>query len=206
MSKNINLKRSSLIIMCLIGLVVLEYGCKKDPATSPGCHPSSQQKVVGISNPVLLKWTENYYTETDASEPVAYDSLIIRMACQTEELTSTRTSSTNSGLYALRIAYPSICWELKSVNIMGEINGQNVDLTNHFRMHIGGGSYSEYYPITNDKVFQDEVADKLTYWGNFLNFKMETQPDVLGEYSFTITYRNWDNTSYQVVTDKVVIE
>lgn len=116
------MKRNILLLLGLVGLVALEYGCTKE---GPSCSGSSAWRVTGLESVSFYENTTGgpVFVPLSGSQP--YDKLVISVNTQTEEIVS---SYSGSKVYA--VLPPSCTWQPDSLAVIRD--GENI--TDRFTM------------------------------------------------------------------------
>lgn len=192
------MKRNTLLLFTLIGLVLMEYGCKKDNLPQGNsCDGTQTMTVIGVSEPYIFLKDGSIYESIDSNETVAFDRFVIRTSFESK-VALERTSNLNYGAYAFMAPRVTMCWPIQKVEVLANFDTEQVDVTSYF--HLSIDNLDEGVAINNDQEFIDEISSKVSYTSNVLNFFMVAKPDRLGECTFTLRFKHSDNTSYEVTT------
>ena len=199
-SNNTFLQRSTLVIFILLGLVVLEYGCKKEEVIEHKCKDSDMYKITDINSVSMLEQTAFDLQDLEEGDTVKFSDLIMQVNFN-QETVMLEPSSSNYGAYALRAFIP-VCWNMNSINIVNEI--ENEDVSGNFTVDK---LYNAEPPfdITNDDTFKQQLADQLIEAPAILEFKMKNAPSEIKTYKFQFTFGNTDGTAHRYTTQSITI-
>ncbi|MGB0850382.1 MAG: hypothetical protein ACPGTP_03990 [Bacteroidia bacterium] len=192
------MKRHTLLLFILSGLVLLEYGCKKDkPPQGNSCDGSQTMTAVGVWEPYVFLKNESIYESIDSNQSVAYDSFVIRTSFESK-VAAEETTYSNYGAYAIMAPRVTMCWPIEKVEVLANFETEQIDVTSYF--HLSIDNLNEGVGISNDQRFIDDISSKVSYTHNVLNFFMVEKPDTLGECTFTLRFKHSDKSSYEVTT------
>jgi hypothetical protein len=146
------MKRNILLLIGIIGLVALEYGCTEEPIT---CSGSSEMQLTKINRLDYLVQDSAGAVSELWGERVAYDILIYSVIFDWERLAS--LSSLNFSVYA--VTAPFTRWKPDSLVVLE--NG--IDVTEQFAVN----SYESIEEYLSADIYQ---------YGSELRFRLRTAP------------------------------
>ncbi|MDB4107132.1 hypothetical protein OAD66_01310 [Bacteroidia bacterium] len=164
------MKRNILLLFGLLGLLVLEYGCKKEPLS---CGGSSEMQVTGIQEVHCFMLDSNNQLAALSKDEAPYDKIVYRVVLDWERIADTHFS--NYSAYANLAPYTN--WKPQEIIILYN----EIDVTDHFTI-LGYPSIADYL---DESPFQV---------GQYLHFSMLQVPEAAGEKTFEFKILESDTT------------
>lgn len=196
-------KRNIIVAFFLIGLVALEYGCKKDPAPEEQCNTKEVKTVTGVSGTFLLEEVDNRFQELESMDTVSFENLVIRNQLVANFVKHSREHSNYSAL-ALAFVPDPLCWDLSAIQILGQIGSETYDFTSEFV--VSSSTYNrDKFGITNDDAFRNTMREQVKWAPGALDMFWVETPPKFGQYHFTIKYTNTNGTEFEAVTLPIII-
>lgn len=174
------MKRNILLLIGILGLVALEYGCKEEPLS---CGGSSEMQVTGIQGVQYFLLDSNNQLAALNQDEAPHDKIVFRVVMDWESIASTQYS--NYAAYATLAPYTY--WKPQEIIILDS----EVDVTEQFSV-LGYTSIADYL---NDSAFQG---------GQYLHFTMLQAPEDSEEktYEFIIVE---SDTTYNIQSKSLLI-
>jgi hypothetical protein len=174
------MKRNILLLIGILGLVALEYGCQEEPIS---CASSSEMSITGINTLEYLEVdSANQFTEL-SNDQVPYFNLRYRIVLDWESIAGLVYS--NYSAYA--VTAPFTRWTPDSIQVLENAN----DVTKLFTVD-GYSNIPEY------------LEDSQNQYGNYLYLKMLNAPEKEANRTFTFKIYNGEDR-WQINSKPIVI-
>ncbi len=172
------MKRNILLSFLLLGLIVLEYGCAKEPMS---CSGSSEMTITGFREMVYLRLDSSAGEEPLTADSVAFDELLYGLVFDWERIAS--NGCANYSAYA--VTAPFTRWKPDSISIVEN----EVDVTAQFKVN----SYESVAVYLSEDQNQN---------GNYMYFSLKS---IAQEEQRVFTFKLYDkNGEVYEITSKAL--
>ncbi|PCJ64171.1 MAG: hypothetical protein COA58_14410 [Bacteroidetes bacterium] len=197
------MKRNSILIFILLGLVIFEYGC--DRGNRGGGNPSGYV-VTGVESTNLVE-IDTFNRELGTLKNIAvFGQFKIKTTFIAESVVTIECG--NYAAYAIPQPALLITLPLDSIKIINVIKDDSLDMSSSFEVSVGSDYYVTEYKIqiTNDSLFSRETELAGSQRPLSYNFYLKNQPQEILDYRFLITYYATNGDVFETSTEQFAIK
>lgn len=192
------MKRNVLLLIGLLGLLILEYGCKKDPSPKGLCEDANV-KVTNLFFSQTFHRDNTIYGIVEPNDTVAFDSFIVQSFFNYKYVKSTVPKS-NYAAYAIVAPIAKTCFEVENLTVELEQRGRLEDVTSLLYC------YNQKMPYPGIKAegtqtFYNTLSESLACTPLGLSLYMYTKPEVSGKVRVKITITNKQGEFFVTFSD-----
>ncbi len=197
------MKRNLFLIIGIMGLVLLDYGCQKDPTTLQTCE-DRDAKITNIYISNMFERGGGVYSVIDPGDSVTFESFILQTGFNIRYVTSGEHKS-NFGAYALMAPIAKTCFQVKNLKIEMEQRGVLKDISSLFSCYNNKLEYPGVR-IKNNSAFHNQISESLAYTPLGLSLYMHSKPELWGSVRWKITVENIEGESFVTFSDKIYLK
>lgn len=174
------MKRNILLLIGLMGLIALEYGCKEDPIVATD---SNEMRVTGIDNIEYLVIDSTGLLVALFDDEATYEDIRYRVGLSWELIAG--ASYTNYSAYAE--SRPHTFWKPDSIHILD--NGVDV---------------SDLFSVGSFNNIAEYISDPGSQTSNYVFFRFLKAPDVVEEKTYVFRFFSASN-EYEIISRGITI-
>lgn len=200
------MKRNILFLTALIGTLILEYSCTKDPAPPyADCDSKPQMEVVRLGDARIFDTEDGQYGLVEDGDSVEIDNLDIRIWGQTDFVFQPKPQ-VSSAAYAIAIIPPvfSVCWNVNEVRIQAITPTGVTDVTSKFSIYNHRISKPGFTLGSGKVPLEINQTFKMTPISMF--FYPNEELDLKGDVKFTFTIVDQDNNEFMSTTPSIYLK